>query len=261
MLKKILSFCLITYLLQAVTALSDTAIAFDVLENDKVVSTAELFVSDNKMRLQRSDGLRTYMIFDNSKEAFYAINPIKRSYTVMDKEALEKVVKTMERAQIQMFKALQNISPAQRVQMEAMMKKMMPQQEAKTDMSYEPTGKSKTVYGKKCNITEARVNGETRSVICLTSPSAIGISGEDAKTIYGFQQHIMNLAKTIPGMSEDDSYWGDPSSRQFPLQMSVIRNGVKKKVNTIREVSTESLDKKLFAVPTEYNQQDIGLGL
>src|SRR5690606_15890617 len=61
------------------------------------------------------------MIFDGDSGQMMMIDPKKRTYTVIDNEAIEKIAASMRQAQAQMEAALAQVPPAQREQMKKMM--------------------------------------------------------------------------------------------------------------------------------------------
>jgi hypothetical protein len=113
-----------------VCAAASTAAAADgvlVVETSTVNGnprTTQVQIERSRMRTEIAgqNGTSQVVIFDGTKQVLYMIDPAAKTYSEMTKADVDAAGAQMGDAMAQMQKALEGMPPAQRAQMEAMMK-------------------------------------------------------------------------------------------------------------------------------------------
>ena len=116
--------------LAAVCAAASTASAAQgvlVVETSTVNGsprTTQVQIEPTRMRTEiaNQNGATQVVVFDGSKQILYMIDPGAKSYSEMTKADVDAAGARLGGAMAEMQKALESMPPAQRAQMEAMMK-------------------------------------------------------------------------------------------------------------------------------------------
>ncbi len=120
----------VLFTLAAVGAAASTASAADgvlVVETSTVNGNpraTQVQIERSRMRTEIAgqNGTSQVVIFDGTKQVLYMIDPAAKTYTEMTKADVDAAGAQLGDAMAQMQKALEGMPPAQRAQMEAMMK-------------------------------------------------------------------------------------------------------------------------------------------
>src|SRR5688572_8290757 len=146
--------------------------------------TTQVQIEPTRMRTEIAgqNGATQVVIFDGGKQILYMIDPAAKTYSEMTKADVDAAGAQIGDAMAQMQKALEGMPPAQRAQMEAMMKGRLGGipgaggAAAKTE--YRRAGTSK-VSKWTCDVYEAFQNNQKTGEVCTVSASALGFNAND----------------------------------------------------------------------------------
>jgi hypothetical protein len=225
--------------------------------------TAQVQIEPQRMRTEIADGggAGQVIIFDGAKQVMYMINPARKTYSEMTKADVDRTGAQMSEAMAKMQEAMKNIPPAQRAQMEAMMRgRGLPgaaATPAKTE--YRKAGTQKV--GKwTCDVYEGYQNNAKTGEVCTVSPQALGFTAADFEVSRQLATFLRGLipqgadALFQAGKIEEQGYSGVPV-RQV---MNVAGREI---VTELTDVTRQTFPDSLFEVPAGLQKQASPFGL
>ncbi len=225
--------------------------------------TAQVQIEAQRMRTEMADGggAGQVIIFDGAKQVMYLINPARKTYSEMTKADVDRAGAQMSEAMAKMQEAMKNIPPAQRAQMEAMMRgRGLPgaaATPAKTE--YRKAGTQKV--GKwTCDVYEGYQNNAKTRELCTVSPQALGFTAADFEVSRQLATFLRGLipqgadAVFQAGRVEEQGYNGVPV-RQV---MNVAGREI---VTELTDVTRQTFPDSLFEVPAGLQKQASPFGL
>jgi hypothetical protein len=203
-------------------------------------------------------GASQVVIFDGTKQVMSILNPDKKTYTEMTKADVDALGSQMQGAMAQMQAQMANLPPAQRAQMEAMMRgRGMGAAAVKT--TYRRAG-SDTVGRWACDKYEGYQGTEKVSDICTVAPSALGFSTADfaiTEQMAAFFSKMMpqgaNQIATI-GRLEDQGFSG------FPVR-SIVTVAGHQVTSEVKEAKRQAFPDSQFTVPAGFQKQPLMGGM
>lgn len=219
-------------------------------------TTTQMQVEATRMRTQITDqnGLSQVVIFDGPKQVMYIVNTARKSYTEMTKADLERLQSQMQGMMAQMGPALEKLPPAQRAQLEAMMKGRMGGMAA-PKIESKRTGTDK-VGRWTCQTFEVFMNGEKLSDVCTVDPSVLGFTDKDfevsRQVVSFFQGMVPQMAAqvSVVGQVETQGFSG------FPVRSTMVVAGSTITTELI-EASRQTFADSLFTVPAGFTKQTL----
>ncbi|HZI77929.1 MAG TPA: DUF4412 domain-containing protein [Vicinamibacterales bacterium] len=226
--------------------------------------TTQVQIEPTRMRTEIAgqNGTSQVVIFDGGKQILYMIDPAAKTYSEMTKAEVDAAGAQMGDMMAQMQKTLEGLPPAQRAQMEAMMKGRMggmpgaPGAAAKTE--YRRSGTSKV--GKwTCEAYEAFQNNVKTGEVCTVSPSALGFNPNDFEVSRQLAAFIRGL---IPqgadqvfqtGRVQEQGYEGVPVRRVSTIAGTQI-------VTELTSVARQTFPDSAFAIPEGFTKTTSPLG-
>lgn len=218
--------------------------------------TTEMQFEKNRMRTELSNGTggKQVMVFDGTKPVLHMINIDKKTYIEMTKADLERLAAQSQGAMAQMKAQLEKMPPAQRQQMETLMKdRGMGAAPAKTEYKKVGTGQ----VGKwTCDKYEGFQNGQRISELCTVDPRALGLTAADfavaEQAAAFFKSAVPQGANQFFGIGkvEDQGFSG------FPVR-SVFTFAGQQTTTELSEVSHQTFADALFAVPSGFTKQSL----
>ena len=221
--------------------------------------TTEVQLDANHMRAEMVDGSggRTAVVFDSTKGVVDIIDITKKTYMEMTKAQIEQMGAQMSQMMAQAEAAMANMPPAQRAQMEAMMRGRggMMGMGAPAKPEYKKVGSGQV--GKwTCDRYEGTVNGQKTAEVCTVEPTAFGLTAAD----FAVMQKLAEMMKAmVPPQMSSMMQMGVAGAAGYP--------GIPvKSVNTVmgRETTTEITDVKkqaipasAFEIPAGFTKQDM----
>lgn len=211
--------------------------------------TTEMQIEKTRMRIDL--GGKQFLIFDGAKQVLDLINVDKKTYIEMTKADLERLASQMQGATARMQAQLEKMPPAQRKQMETLMKDRGMGAVAKTEYKRAGSGQ----VGKwSCDRYEGFQNGTKISELCTVDPRVLGLAATD----FAVADQAAAFFKTaLPqgnsqffgiGKIEDQGFSG------FPVR-SVFTVAGQQTTTELSEVGRQAFADALFAVPAGYTKQ------
>lgn len=244
-----------------IAAFGDTRLEIQHTETGKQAESQAVLITSGKVRMEQSRAEDTILLYHQSDNTFYAIEPKQKSYIVIDPEKAGAMVQRATQMQQQMMKQLEeqmaNMPEAQREQMKAMMAQMeqgMPQAQQPEKVRYEARGDGGSAAGISCKWYEAYEGNRKARELCLATPRAIGMAGADKETMMAMVKAIQAFAAQFgnSGMFVDDMPEG------FPVRVRHLdSNGQLTSEQEVATVSKGSLDPSLFEVPSGYERKEM----
>jgi len=196
------------------------------------------------------------VVFDGGQQVLRIIDPDKKTYSEMTKADADRLGGQMQDALSQMQAQLANMPPAQRAQIEAMMRgRGMPGMTAAPKTEYKKIGTDK-VGQWTCDKYEGFQNNQKVAELCTVEPSALGFAMSDfevSRQLGEFFKKMMpqnaDQLFTI-GKVEDQGFSGVPVRRTFTV-------AGRQTTTELAEVTRQNFADTLFAVPAGFQKEDL----
>ena len=257
-------------LVAAVCAAASTASAADgvlIVETSTVNGsprTTQVQIARTRMRTEiaNQNGTAQVVIFDGDKQILYMIDPAAKTYSEMTKADVDAAGAQLGGALAEMQKALEGMPPAQRAQMEAMMKGRlggmpgMGGQAAKTE--YRRAGTSKVAKW-TCDVYEGFQNNAKTGEVCTVSASALGFTAADfevSRQLAAFMRGLIPQGADQvfqTGRVQDQGYDGVPVRRVTTLAGRQI-------TTELTSVTRQTFPDSSFAIPDGFTKTTSPLG-
>jgi hypothetical protein len=181
----------------ALSVLPLSAAAGVLIEGKSDGTDAQRIVLDGKrMRVDGTeDGKKESVIFDGDARRMLRIDAAAKRWS-------EVTEKDLEQMQGELGRAMEQLPPEQRAQLEASMGRAR----AAHPSTWTKTGRSGEAAGKKCEIHRL-VAGEDVQEICVASWSAFGLTKGDFAALGAFEEFFSKLA--MGGPPRGAAAWGD----------------------------------------------------
>ena len=216
------------------------------------LTTLEVQIEPTRMRTETSgpDGVTNVTIFDAGKQVLYIVDPARKTYMEMTKADVDRMSAQMQGSVAQMQAQLEKMPPAQRAQMEAMMK----------GVQLTRTG-SDTVGRWTCDTYDLTIGGQKLGEVCMVNPSALGFSTTDFNVMGQMGAFYSAMATFMPNQLPGVSGIDQRGSSDFPVR-TVIMMGQGQPVMTteVIEAGRRTFADALFAVPAGFKKQDLPAG-
>ena len=258
----------VLFTVAAVCSAASTAAAADgvlLVENSTVNGnprTTQVQIERTRMRTEIAgpNGATQVVVFDSTKQILYTIDPVAKTYSEMTKADVDAAGAQVGDAMAQMQKALEGMPPAQRAQMEAMMKGRLGGlpvgggAAAKTE--YRRAGTSK-VSKWTCDVYEGYQNNAKTGEVCTVSASALGftatdfeVSGQLATFMRGLiPQGADQVFQT--GRVQEQGYEGVPVRRVTTIAGREV-------VTELTSVARQTFPDSVFAIPDGFTKTQGG---
>jgi hypothetical protein len=248
--------------LAAVCAVASTAGAAQgvlVVETTTVNGTprtTQVQIEPTRMRTEIAgqNGTSQIVVFDGGKQILYMIDPAAKSYSEMTKADVDAAGAQLGGAMAQMQKALEGLPPAQRAQMEAMMKGRMGAMPgaAAPRTEYRRSGTS-TVAKWSCDVYESFQNNQKTGEICTVSPSALGFTPADfemSRQLAAFMRGLIPQGADQvfqSGRTQEQGYEGVPVRR-------VTTIAGRQTITELTSVARQTFPDSAFTVPAGFTK-------
>jgi len=221
-------------------------------------------IDKNYMRVEFG-GSQTAMVFDGPKQVMRMMDLTKKTYMEITRSDLEQAKKQMDAMMAQM----QNMSPAQRQQMEKQMEVVnqalqgrgvsgvpgMPGMPGMTPpkTEYRAAGSDK-VGSWACTKYEGFVNNQKTVEVCAANPSVLSLVAAD----FEFGKQMSEFAKTIqPGAIDQlvfNATTQDQGYNGIPLRQTTFKNGAVVKMIEITQLKRVAFPASTFDVPAGFTK-------
>jgi hypothetical protein len=226
--------------------------------------TGQIQIERNRMRTEIAGGVggaQRVVIFDGTKQIMWLVDADRKSYSEMTKADADRMGGQLQDAMSQVQAQLANLPPAQRAQIEALMKgRGMPGAAAAAQKTeYRKAGTDKV--GKwTCNKYEGFQSNEKTSEVCTVEPATLGLALADfdvTRQLGEFFQKLMpqngDQLFTI-GRTEELGYSGVPVRRKLTV-------AGRETTTEVTDVTHQTFTDAMFAVPDGFKKEDLLGGL
>ncbi len=267
-------------------AFADTHITF---VDDKGATASQMYVKGDKVRMDMGGNGQGYAIYDVASNSMKVMMPAQKKYMVFDQQSAAQMGAAASSAQQQgqaagaqaqaemaqhqaemddankkMETGMANMTPEQK----AMVEKMMAAQSARTSsalgaaqngggvqVEMKELGTSETVAGHSCKDVQMVVNGKPSASMCIVdSPASLGIPAADLKTLEAMRDGMQKIVSQMGPMGQGMS---SMMARGFAIKTTrqTYQNfKPTMETDTLKSVSTSSVDAGLFTLPSGYTQ-------
>jgi hypothetical protein len=217
-------------------------------------TTNQIQIEKTHMRAETTgqNGEKQAFLFDGAKQVLSIVNLDKKTYSEITKEDVDRLGAQMNDAMSQMQAQMANLPPAQRAQMEAMMKGRMggPAPAAKTE--YKKTGTDKV--GKwACDKYEGFENNQKTVELCTVDPQALGFGGADFEVS---EQLATFFGKLVPGGAQAMFHIGKVEVQGFsgvPVRRQTF--GARPTTSELQDVTHQNFPDATFTVPSGFAKE------
>lgn len=246
-------FFVLALFISVVTAPTMAQAAEGILITQRVTSggtplTIQVQIEATRMRTEMAlpTGAVNTMIFDGGKQVVYIVDPARKSYMEITKADVERLSVQLKAAMAQMEAQLAKLTPAQRAQMEALMK-------GGGGVQVTPTGSDK-VGRWTCANHDLMQNGQKIGEMCSVNPKALGFTAADfevTRQLGAFYSAMApQVASQLPGVSALDPRGGS----DFPVR--TVMMGMGQTVTTeVVEAVRQTFPDAMFVVPAGFTKQ------
>ncbi len=196
----------------------------------KKVSTNEILLDTNRLRVNSDDGNSVMFLTDGGRNRMVMLDKARNTYQEMDEETMKKMGQQMSAMMTQLQAQLKNMPPEQRQMMEKMMKGKMPQAAAAAAPKTVYTSKgSGSVNGFSCTKYEGDLKGVKESEVCAALPAQIKLTPADLQIFEKMKQFsstlLSSLANSPVHIKVPSGYGFDEGYEGFPIQKIDFENG------------------------------------
>jgi hypothetical protein len=222
--------------------------------------TNQVQIDKTRMRaeFEGQNGAKQVLIFDGGAQVMRIIDMDKKTYTEMTKTDVDRMGAQMAGAMAQLQEQMKNMPPAQRAQMEAMMKGRGMAMAAIPKTEYKKTGADK-VGNWTCDKYEGYQNGQKTSELCTVDPKTLGFTVAD----FQVSQQLADFFKQLMPQNADQMFSlgsNDPAGFSgVPVRRTYSVLG-RQSVSELTQVSRQTFPDSLFAVPAGFQKQAFGPG-
>ena len=209
--------------------------------------TVRVQIEATRMRTEMAgpDGPLNVMIFDGGKQVLYIVDPARKTYMEMTKADVDRLSAQMQKGMAQMQAQLEKLPPAQRAQMEAMMK----------GVQHTRTG-SDTVGRWTCDKYDLTMNGQKIGETCSVNLATLGFGATDFGVMGQMGAFYSAMAPQMAGQLPGPGGI-DPGGSDFPVKTIMMVPGGTVTTEVI-EAGRQTFSDSLFAVPAGFTKQDLG---
>jgi hypothetical protein len=191
------------------------------------------------------NGVTNVTIFDGGRQALYLVDPARKTYMEMTKADVDRLSAQLQGSMAQMQAQLEKLPPAQRAQMEAMMK----------GVQHTRTG-SDTVGRWTCDTYDLTIGGQKIGEVCMVNPATLGFGTTDFDVMRQMGEFYSAMAPLMPNQLPGVSGIDQRGSQDFPVKTVMMVPGQTVTTEVI-EAGRQTFPESLFAVPAGFTKQPI----
>ena len=191
-------------------------------------------------------GVMNVTIFDGDKQVLYLVDPARKTYVEMTKADVDRLSAQVQGAAAQMQSQLEKLPPAQRAQMEGMMKGVQTTR----------TGSDK-VGRWTCDKYDVTMNGQKIGEVCSVNPTVLGFGARDFDVMLRMAAFYSAMAPPMAGQLPGPGVIDPRGSPDFPVKTVMMFPGGPVTTTELIEVGRRTFADALFAVPAGFTKQNI----
>lgn len=205
------------------------------------------------------NGASQVVIFDGANQVLYIVDLGRKTYTAMTRADVDRLGAQTQSAMSAMQAQMANLPPAQRAQMEAMMKgRGMPGLTPPVKPEYKRNGTDKAGPW-TCDKYDGYQNGEKTSEICTVSPSTLGFGLSDLDVTRQMAEFYSKLVPQAAGQISSVGKLEEQGFSGFPVKSSQTVVG-RQITMQVTEAHRVTLPDSTFALPPGLTKQELPIG-
>ncbi len=219
----------------------------------KKVTTDQILLDANRMRMESDDGRSIMFLTDGGRNRMVVLDKAKNQYQEIDEATMKQLGQQLSAAMAQMQAQLKNMPPEQRAMMEKMMKGKMPQAAAAAAPKTVYTAKgSGSVNGFSCTRYEGDLAGKKEAEVCAALPAQLKLTPGDLQIFERMRQFSASLVSTLANspvkVKVPTGYGLDQGYEGFPIQRVDFENGQATKRSELKSITRVNLTDADFSL-------------
>ena len=196
----------------------------------KKTTQQEMLLDSSRFRANMESGTSVMFLTDGGRNRMVMLDRTKNEYREMDQQTMNQMSQQMSGAMAQFEAQLKNMPPAQRAQIEQMMKGKMPQQAAAQPVKTVYTAKgSGVVNGFSCTKYDGMRGSEKVSEVCAAQPGQLKFSPSDFQVFDKLKEFTAGLQSAMANSpfagAAGVNQFAESGFEGFPVQRVGFRNG------------------------------------
>jgi hypothetical protein len=210
--------------------------------------TVRMQIEATRMRTEMAgpNGVMNVTIFDGATQVLHTVDPARKTYTEMTKADVERLGAQVQKGMAQMQAQLEKLPPAQRAQMEAMMKGV---QQTRTG--------SDTVGRWTCDKYDLTLGGQKIGEVCNVNLTTLGFRAADFAVMGQMGAFYSAMAPQMAGQLAGPGGINPQGSSDFPVKTVMMAPGGPVTTTEVIEAGRQTFPDSLFAVPAGFTKQDL----
>ncbi len=259
---------LVSAVLASTAALAGVTVVYERVDRTGSKSTMTIKVEGERLRVDTPASKLSRMLWDGTKKEVVLLRDADKVYSRLDepkaralKERLavarEKSAANVAAARAGLEAKLATMPPAQREQMEKMLKGLSASGEP---AKYEPpkftaTGKKQKVGEWACEVHEATRDGQ-RHEVCVVPWDKAPLKKEDMKAFVSLNDFFLSMSGGLGSPQGDDVFTRELHNYPgYPVLSTTVEPGGQRATFTTRSVTRGAVPAGEFALPQGYAEQ------
>jgi hypothetical protein len=239
-----IGLCFVVIAGSASPALADTTLVYKTTAGAGGSMQAVL-IGHGKLRIDADAA--TSAIVDPAASEMIILEHKNKSFIRLGRAEMEQLLGMMK----QVEQMMANMPPEVREQMKAAMG-------GGAGVSVVKTGRTDTIGGRACVVSETRMKDEVIGETCDAPLSSLGLPESDLGTLAKASRMVQDMtSKLAAGMADMVKRLAMPSD-MLPLRSTVIQNGQRNSSELVA-IERTALSADQFSVPTGYKQRTIDI--
>lgn len=202
----------------------------------------KMWTGNGRFRMEMQKGAQVQIFKD---QTFYALNAANKSYTKLDKAAMDALTKQANDA----TKSLEALLPADQ------RGKSKPADKPQVDRSVKATGRSETSPLGQCKVWEVAVNGNKVQELCVIEVGSL----PNGKELVATMESVGEAFKGTPASAGVTEAWQDVKTMNgYPVITRMYLNGKLFQEVKATVIKPADAPESLFVIPPGYKEQRMG---
>ena len=221
----------------------------------------QLLVEGEALRMNQSND--DTVVFNGSKDHALSIDHSRKSYIVIDRDAVTETVQQLSPALEQMRKQLESLPPDQRAMVEKMMGRHMPAKEsAPARWEIASTGETDSQAGIDCEWHNISLDGTLSQRLCMADPDDVAggraaLANMRAMAQF-FDDVFAQIREQIPFALPGNPMPNINKVDGFPIITQQFNNGAVQSDLRLESAEATAVDSGVFDPPEGYSLQRLG---
>ena len=208
--------------------------------------TIRVHIDATRMRteMEGPSGVANVTIFDGGTQVLYMVDPARKTYSEMTKADVDRLSAQLQLGAAQMQSQLEKLPPAQRAQLEGMMK------------GVERTRTGSDGVGRwTCDKYDLTMNGQKIGEVCSVSLTTLGFGAADFDVMRQMGAFYSGMAPQTPGQLPGPGGIDPGGGSDFPVKTVLMGPGGTVTTEVI-EAGRQTFSDAVFAVPAGFTNQE-----